>query len=383
MRASFVLGRLRRGRSEPDIDWVVGPHEVASLVYDIARALPNSISVVLSSHPYYELPYDWSPKPLSRVPGAARWRDWFLGPWTIGRLAARARGFVYVGSEGFLNSGNDLREHEFKFLKRRGIKIVCSFTGNDIRSPKRMREIEEQTGRPNLGTYLANLNPVFGTERYEETKRRIAAITDRYANLIYNADMDQRGYLERPTLPTRYFYPDDEITDSFTRFADLQRPVVLHAPSSPIIKGTQLVRAAVAALLEEGYDFEYVELLNVPNEVVKAELRRAHIVMNEFYAFTPGVLGVEAMAAGAALVTSADPAFEPQLPADSGEAWLVTPSHRVLQHLRLLLDEPHRLEPLARRGTQWVRSYASASESGALTAAELRAVLEGPVHAMY
>jgi hypothetical protein len=383
LRLSYLLARARRGRSEPDFEWVVGPYEVASLVYDIGRALPNSLSVVLAKHRYYDLPYGWAPGPLSRLPGAARWRDLFLGPWQLGRLAAQARGFVYVGSEGFLNSGRDLREHEFKFLKRHGIKIVCSFTGNDIRSPKRMRELEQELHRPNLGTYLADVNPVFRTEEYDDLKRRIAAVADRYADLIYNADVDQRGYLEHPVLPTRYFYPDDQITTSFERFGDLSRPVVVHAPSSPIIKGTQLVRAAVTALLEDGYEFEYVELVEKPNAEVKVALRRAHIVLNEFYAFTPGVFGVEAMASGAALVTSADPEVEPQLPADSADAWLVTPPHRVLDHLRLLLDEPHRLEPLARRGTQWVRDHGSASSSGAATSAELRAVLDGRPWAMH
>jgi hypothetical protein len=382
LRLSNLLSRAARRRSGPDLDWVVGPYEIASIVYDIGRAVPNSMSVVLAKHRYYNLQYGWSPGPLSGRPGAARRRELFLGPWQLGKLAARTRGFVYVGSEGFLNSGRDQRAHEFRFLRRRGIKIVCLFTGNDIRSPKRMRELERELQRPNLGTYLAETNPVFATDAYDDLKRRIAAVTDRYADLIYNADVDQRGYLERPVLPTRYFYPDDQITTSFERFGDLTRPVVVHAPSSPIIKGTQLVRAAVAALLEDGYDFEYVELIDKPNVEVKAALGRAHIVLNEFYAFLPGVFGVEAMAAGAALVTSADPKIEPQLPDDSGEAWLITPPHRILANLRLLLDEPHRLEPLARRGTKWVRDHAAASVSGAVTAAQLRGLLDGSVEGM-
>jgi hypothetical protein len=241
-----------------------------------------------------------------------------------------------------------------------------------------MKQLEHDLKRPNLGTYLAEVNPLFGTEAYDELKRRIAEVTDTYADLIYNADVDQRGYLKRPVLGTRYFYPDDEIAASYDRFANVARPVIVHAPSSPIIKGTQLVRAAVTALREDGYDFEYVELIDTPNAEVKATLGRAHIALNEFYAFTPGVFGVEAMASGAVLVTSADPVIEPQLPPESSEAWLVTPSHRILDNLRLLLDEPQRLEPLARRGTQWVRDHASASASGAATAAQLRAVLDGP-----
>ncbi len=377
LRVSHLLARVARRRTEPDLDWVVGPYEIASIVYDIGRAVPDSMSVVLDRHRYYDLPYGWAPRER-RGRAVTVLRSVFLGPWQLGKLATRTRGFIYVGSEGFLNPERDQREHEFRFLRRRGIRIVCSFTGNDIRSPKRMRELERELKRPNLGTYLADLNPVFATDAYDDLKRRIAAVTDRYADLIYNADVDQRGYLERPVLGTRYFYPDDQITTSFERFADLSRLVVVHAPSSPIIKGTQLVRAAVAALHEDGYDFEYVELIDKPNAQVKAELGRAHIALNEFLAFTPGVFGVEAMAAGAALMTSADPLVEPQLPADSAEAWLVTPAHRIVEHLRLLLDEPERLEPLARRGAQWVRDHASASINGAATTADLREVLDRP-----
>jgi hypothetical protein len=88
LRLSYGLARTRRRRTLPDVDWVVGPYEVASLVYDIGCALPNSLSVILAKHRFYDLPYGWAPGPLGRMPGAARRRDLFLGPWQLGRLAA-------------------------------------------------------------------------------------------------------------------------------------------------------------------------------------------------------------------------------------------------------------------------------------------------------
>ena len=117
------------------------------------------------------------------------------------------------------------------------------------------------------------------------------------------------------------------------KFDEIVRPVLVHAPSSPIIKGTQLVRAAVALLREEGFDFEYVELTGVPHEEVASQLQRAHIVLNQFFAYVPGMFGIEAMAAGAVVLQSADESLESDLPAGSNAAWVVTPSHLSLIHL--------------------------------------------------
>jgi hypothetical protein len=279
-------------------------------------------------------------------------------------MAAQTKGFVYVGPQGFLDAGHDHREHEFRFLKRHGCRVVCYFTGNDIRSPKLMRELEEKTGRPNLGTYLSEVDPVFTTDAYDDLKRKVADVANRYADAVFNADVDQRGYLKPGAHPFLYFYPGEEILDSFEKFSRLDCPVIVHAPSSPILKGTQLVRAAITQLRTEGYVFEYVELIKVPNAQVKQALSRAHIALNEFYASMPGVFSVESMAAGCAVLTSADETVEPQLPPGSNRAWIVTAHYQVTTNLRALLDHPERMEPQARAGNAWVREHAAASKTG-------------------
>jgi hypothetical protein len=361
LHVSYAVHRLRRRGRPTDIGWVVGPFEVAHLVRDITAAVPGGYSAVLARHPFYTDAYDWTPS--TRGPAAAFRRGWLSGPVKLGELAARSHGFVYLTAEGFLNAAVDQREREFRFLTARRRKIVCYFTGNDIRSPHRMRELEAETSRPNLGTYLAETDAVFASDAYDAVKRRVAEVADRYADAIFNADVDQRGYLTRSAHPFRYFIPDDDIVDDFSRYRDVERPVLVHAPSSPVVKGTQLVRAAITELREDGYDIEYVELVRLPNSEVRAALARAHIVLNEFYASMPGVFGVEAMAAGAVLMTSADPVIEPQLPPESDRAWVVTPHHRVSSHLRRLLDDRAGWEDQARAGNDWVRTHAAASRS--------------------
>jgi Glycosyl transferases group 1 len=363
LNLSFALHGLRRRRAD-DPDWIVGPHEVAGMVHQLAQAIPSSLSVLLARHPYFAHDYGWTPGTRA-YPGAVLLRVWFLAPWKFGELARRARGFVYISGEGFIHAAHDNRHYEFRFLRRHGLKIVCYFTGNDIRSPKLMRQLQEETGRPNLGTYLGEVNRVFESNGYDDVKRSIADAANRYADAVFSADVDQRSYLTGASHPFQYFHADDDVAGDFHKFDGMTRPVIVHAPSSPILKGTPLVRAAIAELRAEGYEFDYIELTRVTNAEVRSALERAHIVLNEFYAYVPGVFGVEAMAAGCALLTSADETIERQLPAGSNEAWSVTEHYRIVANLRELLDDPARARDLAERGRDWVRRHAVTSVSGA------------------
>lgn len=354
--------------SRRTVSWVVGPVEIASIVANLARAIPDSYSVIIAPHPFYDFRYDFQI-------GSAR-GDWlrsrFVAPWVFGRLAATARGFIYVGADGMLVSGDDDRAWEFGFLKRHGVPIVCLFTGSDIRSPTLMRRFQQETGWENIVTYLDQVAPVFATAAYDDQRRRTAGIADRFADAVFTAAVDQLSYLEHPTEPFPYFYPDDELLLDTAKHAAPGPRIVVHAPSSPIIKGTQVVRAAVQRLHAEGFDFEYRELIGVPHTQVIAALREAHVVLNEFYAFVPGVFGVEAMANGCALLTRADQTIETDLPPGSNSAWVVTTTADIYTNLRELLQHPERIAPQAAAGLAWVQSNATVSASGA----RVRAVLD-------
>lgn len=362
LRVSFALASLRPGRV---VDWVVGPFEVAGVVRDIGAVVPRSRTVLLARHAMYGDNYDWLPR--EREPKSAVIRRFIRdvrGPMLLGRLAARTRGFIYVSAEGFLPAYADQREAEFRFLRSKGKKIVCYFTGSDIRAPRLMEELERDLGEPNLGTWLRTVVPGWASAAHDDEKRRVGAVASEYADAIYTAEVDQRGYFSVPTRPFSYFFPSSAVTDDFAKFEHPERLVVLHAPTSPVIKGTQLVRAAVAALREEGYDFEYVELQNVTNDVVRKELARSHIVLNQFFAYVPGVFAIEAMAACCAVLHRADEEIETQLPPGSNDAWFVTRHYQVTEHLRMLLDDPALAARYARAGREWVVAHATSDATG-------------------
>ena len=361
LHISYCIARIRTTRKSKPISWVVGVEEIAACVKYISEAIPNSCSVSLAANPFYDFPYQYC---LVGHPGLlTTLRRIAIGPILLGRLAARAQGFLYVGASGFLLD-YDQRAFEFNFLSKRQIRIACFFCGSDIRSPRLMRELEREMQLENIATYLPQLSSPDNFNLIDNEKRRVAEVAERHARVIFTASVDQKGYFTRKTYPYLYFYPDEKFHRNPDKFHGPTRIRVVHAPTNQAIKGTQLVRAAVAKLRRENYQFDYIELIGVKNTVVLETLRSAHIVLNEFYAFVPGLFGVEAMASYCVLLTSADEEIERDLPRGSNRAWVVTKYYEIYDRLKEQLDHPESLAAQAELGHQWALEHGATSNSG-------------------
>lgn len=353
------------------VTWVVGVDEIAGMVGRVAEVLGDASAIALSGSGYdfrYEERLDRS-SPLWLA------RRIVLGPVLLARAASRARGVVYLGASGFLLADLDQRAWEMRFLRARGRVVICYFVGDDVRAPRLMHALAEERGGVNISTRVAEVSAEFESDAYDRLKRRIAATADAYATEIYSWSSDQRSYLRRPTRPVTYFYPDALFEHDLSKFDDLSRPVIIHAPSAAPLKGTEHVQAAIERLEAEGYPIDYIELQGADNSTVLRELRRAHIALNQFYAYVPGVFGSEAMAACCALLMSADPAMEQELPAEPAEAWIITRPNEVYRNLRDLLDHPDRIRPLAERGQEWATRNVAYSTAGVRFRAELDSIL--------
>ena len=361
-RRAYRQERKRLRPATKPVTWVVGPDEIAGVLTAIADEIPGSYRASYSKHPFYELTYDYSG---ASGRGVSRLR---MEAEHFGALAARSQGFIYIGQNGYLRSKYDARNWEFKFLRDRGVFVVCYFTGTDIRSLVKMTELERESGVPNIGSRVELLHPGLRESPTERIRKKLAVSADKYANLVFNAKRDQASYLQTATEPYMYFFNRDEILDHDSikmKHGLGHPPVVLHAPSSPVIKGTELVRNAVKTLRDEGLEFEYVELMNASHREVVNQLRNADVVMNQFYAFMPGVFGIEAMAAGAVTLMSADPGVETDLPDGASEAWVITKYDQVTENLRQVLNlKPHERCEQALRGRDWVEQNAANSVNG-------------------
>ena len=332
--------------------WVVGVDEIANCTRFISESLDQSYSVVFVPCQLYSTnTYNFSlPKMKSTFARIARI---FAGPVLLGYLCNRAPGFFYVGSSSFLLNRLDARDYEFAFLKRKGKKIANFFCGSEIRSLVLSIEHANTCKLEISSHYYKIAHPDLQLDFHEKFIEQLAASSDKYADIIFNAPVDQISYLKRKVHPYFYAYPDDSFVKNSEKFDRAGPPIIVHAPTSIILKGTQLIRAAIKKLQFEGYKFEYVELMGVTNEVVLSTLNNAHIVINELYAHAPGVLGIEAMASNCALLTSADRTIEKIWPEGANEAWFVTRCWDIYDNLKTLLDNPDLVKQYADRGFEW------------------------------
>ncbi|HAS6349107.1 TPA: hypothetical protein I7241_14275 [Vibrio vulnificus] len=351
LNLSLVVCKLFAPKQKEGV--VIGIEEIASILYSLGGALQGAKTVNFYKNPYYNEKYDY----YFGQHKACRVFLHIISPMVLGYLMVRYKTFIYISGNGYLIRHLDGRAYEFSKLRKHGCHVICYFTGSDIRSFKRLDAFGKAHNMDVITTYQPISHKGIDSEFKENIRKMLGESADKYASAIFNPSTDQMAYIERECHPFLYFADEQKIQYLPQKF-EQEKKVVLHAPSSPIIKGTPIVRAAIKQLQEEGYDFEYVELIGVPNTQVMAELAKAHIVLNEFYALVPGVFGVEAMMNNAVLLTSADKNLEPTLFEGANDAWVVTPYWQLYKNLKEALDSPmEALQVQADKGTQWVEQY--------------------------
>ena len=338
--------------------WVIGVDEIASNIYFLKNILKPSISVSFSKNIFYNLKYDYSIN-INNIYLRYLYRL-IYAPLLLGYLTNRANKFWYIWHSGFLID----RDYEFKFLKSKNIKIVCMFVGDDIRSIKLTNEHAKKNKTDTHTNYCVFENKYMLSSSYEIDKLKLAQSADKYADFVFNHKICQMSYLQSRQYSWPCMYDKSKFFKNNSKFLNLVSIKVLHAPSSPLFKGTSLVRAAIKKLEIEKYNIEYIELQNMPNRVVLEHLKSSHIVLNQFYAFTPGLFGIEAMANHCAVLMSADPSIETGLPQKSKDAWMITKYWEVYDNLKYLLDNPDKIKYYADNGYDFAYKYCTYEAAG-------------------
>lgn len=345
---SFFIFKISGVKNKKGL-WVIGVDEIAANIKNVSQVLRPSLTVSFFRHKYYDYNYDFClgvRNPLNIF------RRFFVGPVLLGYLVNKADGFFYIWSSGFMMSGQDGRSYEFSFVKDKGKKIAAFFVGSDIRSPKLTLDFHR---RHDLDCGVNYYPDYLLTDAYDESRKKVAIAADCYADYIFNAPVDQISYIQSKVEPFIYFVQDNLFILNDDKFLSLSPVKIFHASSNPIPKGTQLVRAAIKKLKLEGYVFEYKELFNVDNKKILDALSESHIVLNEFYAFLPGMFAIEALARHCAVLTSADPVYEYTLPRDAEKAWMVTHYWEVYENLKFLLTNHEKIKEFADRGFYWAK----------------------------
>ena len=234
-----------------------------------------------------------------------------------------------------------MRALDARAYKALGRRIVIQFWGSESR----------------LDSFEASRNPFYTLNDPvgEMNKRKMlqhwAEITNGHVIYADNSFDSSLGIFFDHVHVVRQCVDTATLSPLFPR-EDATTPVVVHAPSRPEIKGTDLVRRAVEEIQAEDISFEYIEMQGRTHQDALDALRRADVVVDQVLLGSHGILAAEAMSLGKPVVCYILPELEPTYP--PGFPIINANPSNLTQVLRDLLRNPQRRAAVGRAS----RTYA-------------------------
>lgn len=258
---------------------------------------------------------------------------------------------VYVWRSFF----DDCSDLEYARLQNK--KIVTLFVGSDVRY---MAAFKQQFNVANWSfpKEMDHNNP--------EWLLRWVRNTEKYSDIIYSVP-DQAGLQLRP-----YFHIQVPLLCEKCKFNPEENKIlkVLHAPSSPHKKGTDIVEHTLSRLKEEGLNFEFISVRNLPHQEVLDLLSNSDILVDELVFHGPGGISFEAMLCGCTVATryieSSPAVFRPPV-------WSIN-AENIYEKLKILLTDSQLRKELVTQG----REYAIANNAVDHVVSEILQNLQTP-----
>lgn len=251
--------------------------------------------------------------------------------------------FIY-GSSFFFWSYFD-----YWLLKQFRKKIISVFCGCDIRHWSAFDQEFES-----LGLNTSSLSVCTGCDGrsicHLRQKVRTVQFSERYSNLI----LSQRTMSQLLTRPYMRINIPLVLDEYEFNIPARDVPVVIHAPTNRTIKGTDYILAAVDRLKREGVNFDFRIIEQTSNLELRKILTNSDVVVDFLFIQTVGVLALEAMATGNAVLSSVMRDYE-LIPGDCPV--IAITQDNVYENLKhIVLDKTHRMS-LAIAGRKYVENY--------------------------
>jgi len=196
------------------------------------------------------------------------------------------------------------------------------------------------------------------------TTRRRLRLAGRLCHAALVSDLELLAHV-RPFFRTVYVVPTPvELPAAIPPAPPLagEGPVVFHAPSSAVVKGTAQILAALEQLAA-ARPLRIRTISGVPRVEVLAEAARADVVVDQLNSATPGVFAIEAMALGRPVVLEYDPRH---LAPFARETPLVAATPATLaQRVAELCDDPERRRRLGEAGRRFAAAVHDADRVAA------------------
>ncbi len=185
----------------------------------------------------------------------------------------------------------------YPVLRLLGKKVITAFWGSDIRYWYAFAgEMKSFDAQDEIFPFFEYARTRSGGSYWD--KKRTVGVAEKYSDLIISqpdcGQLQTRPYM-RASVPL-------DLSQYKFNVPGRIKPLILHAPSVPEAKGTDVVLDVIKELKQEGLLFEFRLIENMPNTELRDLLADSDIVVDELYSATVGGLSAEAMATGNAVL---------------------------------------------------------------------------------
>ncbi|MBE2230659.1 MAG: hypothetical protein IAE96_08455 [Chitinophagaceae bacterium] len=244
---------------------------------------------------------------------------------------------------------------------------IIEWSGSDIRYPEKAEELNPfMRGIYSRGYEYAHIESKAASDKVQERFARVGffPLTTPEMNLYLRKDLFPKTYTTLHRLNLEEFQPSATTNP---------RPVVVHAPTQRVAKGSAYILAAVNELKKE-LDFDFVLLEKMPREEALSRVRDCDIFIDQLILGSHGLASCEAMAFGKPVLCYIMPAvYANGLPADC--PIVNTSPDTIKENLReLLLNEAKRKE-LGRQGKVYAENWLDAGKAATRFADIYREIL--------
>ena len=179
---------------------------------------------------------------------------------------------------------------DLPILKAQGATIFHRFTGLDLRMSQ-----QDLAFNPFSPFRFGFENP-FDESRQQEYLEFLNSYVDRF----FVQDPELLQFMPDATVLPRGLALDEW---QFVGVERTDKPLIVHAPTNPAVKGSSMIVAALETLSREKTGFEYKILEGVSHEEARQWYEKADIVIDQILIGATGVLTLEAWALGKPCVT--------------------------------------------------------------------------------
>ena len=300
--------------SDPDADsaiaqgrtvLAIGPTNSAGQAWRWAKALERRYPRVETEVFWVERPTPFV-YPADRVIPGEMWRS---TEWQMQQQRYVKRHYTHVllesgrGVLGLLNGGFFLQDTPE--LRRDGIRYAVLFHGSEVRSPRLHRELEPTSPFHDTSWDLG--------QKLQVEADRIARDLQQFDGPRFVSTPDLLDYVEGAqwlpgVVDMDEWAPGDPVLER-------ERPVLVHIPSAPRLKGSALFDPIAQRLHDRGL-IEYRRLENVPTTDMAALVRDADILFDQFTLGLYGVQAAQAMSANRLVLSYVGDRVRSRVPAE-------------------------------------------------------------------